>query len=98
MEIIKEEKNNIATLDPDSGSYLFECPHCDGLVQVRKEDIACAIFRHAVYKSTGEQLNPHAPREVCDRLILLKLINGCGKPFKFVRKGGESFVQKCEYV
>ena len=59
---------------------VVKCPHCEQLIVV--ESVNCAIFRCAIYKSTMQQLNPHAPKDLCDRLKDQDQIYGCGKPFK----------------
>jgi hypothetical protein len=55
------------------------------LTQVHMNEVACQIFRHAVYKNTGEQIPAHAPKELCDILVANDRVIGCAKPFKFVR-------------
>ena len=37
--------------------YIVLCPHCGDSILI--EQINCRIFRHAVYKTTGEQMDPH---------------------------------------
>ena len=79
-------------------SYLH-CPHCNMLVEIPINYINCAIYRHAVIKQTGKQLDPHAPKEICDMLAKNGLIYGCGKPFMVVREDNKNiFLQKCDYV
>jgi DNA-directed RNA polymerase subunit RPC12/RpoP len=34
------------------------CPHCSSKILIFNNEIACAIFRHGVYKSNGQQMNP----------------------------------------
>jgi len=63
--------------------YRFACPHCNGLVEVRANEINCTIFRHATLKSSGQQISPHAPKDECDKLLASGTINGCAKPFRF---------------
>jgi len=58
-------------------------PHCDEHILIEK--INCAIFRHAVIKTNGNQLNPHSNKTICDNLILNNAIYGCGKPFKVIK-------------
>jgi hypothetical protein len=74
----------------------LECPHCKGIVEIYKEDINCAIFRHGIYKSTGLQLNPHASKEECDTAFLNKTIEGCGKPFRLNKE--KQVLEICEYI
>ena len=75
-------------------TYYFMCPHCLGICQVHISDIKCKIFRHAVYKKNNEFINPHTPKEECERLYDEKLVYGCAKPFKF---DGET-IEICEYI
>lgn len=60
-------------------TLIVYCPHCGGAVWVT--EINCRIFRHGVLKETGIQMDPHAPKEVCDDMVDKGLIYGCGKPF-----------------
>lgn len=81
--------------------YIFSCPHCNGTIIVNETEVNCQIFRHAVLKKTGEQLNPHASKQDCDYLEENNLIYGCGKPFRFFK--GElgsnwSYVDICDYI
>ena len=71
---------DICNLSPTE--IIFNCPHCDLYILVLKNEINCQIFRHAYFKDTFEQINPHASKEECERLILEEKIIGCGKPFK----------------
>ena len=75
------------------------CPHCDKPIMVYVKDINCAIFRHGVLKETGNQIDPHASKEICDSLAKEGKIYGCGKPFKLVRQDSVTYIaQKCEYI
>lgn len=91
--------------DKDAGVFIFECPHCSFSVQVGINEINCSIFRHGYYfiNNNGniiltEQLNPHAPKEVCDRLVEENRIVGCGKPFRFVVENNKMYVVDCGYI
>ena len=77
---------------------IVNCPHCDQLIFV--ESINCAIFRCAILKDTMQQLNPHAPKEICDALIEQGRIYGCGKPFKIVydSKSEKFEAIVCDYI
>ncbi len=94
------------TLDNDTGMYIFECPQCGLFTQVGKNEVACHIFRHAFYYNKlpngmvlTEQLNPHAPKEVCDQLKKEGKILGCGRPFKFVRNQDNTYsAEICDYI
>jgi len=69
----------------------MECPHCGGEIEII--ELNCTIFRHAIFKD-GRQLNPHAPKEECDRVVQENLVYGCAKPFQI--KDGKAI--KCDYV
>lgn len=78
-------------------AFVFECPWCDQQVQVLVSDIACCIFRHAVFKENFQQVGPHTGKEECDRLVAEDLVIGCAKPFKlFV--GTKPYVEECDYI
>lgn len=49
--------------------YDFHCPHCQRQVQIMPNELNCKIFRCGTFKHNGEMLNPHLPKEECDRLI-----------------------------
>jgi len=72
------------------------CPNCNMLVHI--EEINCAIFRHGIYKSTGEQLYPHLSKVKCEQLVKENLIWGCGKPFKLIVDNIEPVLIKCDYI
>jgi len=75
-------------------AFTFMCPHCNLMVQVPESFIKCTIFRHAIDKSTGAFMDPHATRQVCDNWVATGQVWGCGRPFKF---NGRS-VEKCNYI
>ena len=87
----------------DTNIYI-ECPHCNQLMELIKQEINCAIYRHGIFKDTGGQMDPHAPKQVCDELVEKDLIYGCGKPFKIfenknpVTKIANYYVEKCDYI
>lgn len=74
---------------------VIECPHCQTQIQIYKNEINCAIFRHGILKSTGTQIGSHSSKEECTKLIKNGLIYGCGKPFKLV-DGNK--VEICDYI
>ena len=77
--------------------FIITCPHCSDYIIIKK--INCGIFRHVVLIKTGKQIDPHASKEICDELITKKLIFGCGKPFKVVKKeDGVYITEICEYI
>ena len=75
---------------------IVTCPHCFNSVEIL--EINCAIFRHAIYKDTFKQIDPHLSKERCDYLIKTEQVFGCGKPFKLI-KGENSFKTViCDYI
>lgn len=81
---------------------LVLCPHCEGTVIIDKKQINCAIFRHGVVIKTGMQMNAHATKAECDKLIANNSILGCGKPFKLIKINVndtiEYFAETCDYI
>jgi len=81
---------------------IVACPHCQNPVLI--EELNCRIFRHGVFIESGKQIDPHAERVMCEKLINEKLIYGCGKPFKIIEKEkGEKKETEfeaviCEYI
>ena len=87
------------TYNSQDKCFTFECPHCDCVVQVEENLVNCQIFRHGIIKQTQQQMNPHTPKNICDRFSELGLIDGCGKPFRMFMKDGKwSFVDVCDYI
>ena len=75
--------------------HLFICPHCNGGIMVHPGELNCRIFRHGVYRHSGEPIPPHTSKEECDRLVAQKLIEGCGKPFRVT---DTMEVVVCDYI
>ena len=86
----------VAVLEGDY--YTFECPHCRNFVQVHKNEINCRIFRHAVYKNSLIQVNPHEKKDNCVRLFETGQVFGCCKPFMLVRQTDKYIVKECDYI
>jgi hypothetical protein len=82
--------------------FIVQCPHCKELVLI--QEINCGIFRHGIIILTGEQIEPHAPKTLCDALVITKQIYGCGKPFRLVTHQSESqsepqyVAEICDYI
>mgnify|MGYP000002831721 CR=1 FL=1 len=76
--------------------YIVICPHCDNLIEILQ--LNCQIFRHGVYKKDYKQMNPHAPKNVCDNVVEKGLIYGCGKPFRVIKKEHASEAVICDYI
>ena len=75
---------------------IVECPHCNDPVFI--ESINCGIFRHAVFKTTNEPINPHSSKLICDELLSNNYVYGCTKPFKMFINDGKFIVKKCDYI
>jgi len=74
---------------------VIDCPHCKHSIIIYKNEINCRIFRHAVYKNSGEPVAPHLPKEDCDRLVLTNEVYGCCKPFKL---DNDNVPEICDYI
>ena len=46
-----EEESEVQWVEDDK-CYIFDCPHCDGTVQVPEHLVNCQIFRHGTIKDT----------------------------------------------
>lgn len=80
----------------DDTFFFFSCPHCEGPILVQKNEVNCKIFRHAIFKATNEQVNPHLAKEKCDELFKKELIYGCCKPFCLDVENYK--VKACDYI
>ena len=69
------------------------CPHCQLFVWI--EQVNCRIFRHAVYKNTGEPIPPHSAESECLRLVTEDKVWGCAKPF---RLNSNNEPEICDYI
>jgi hypothetical protein len=79
-------------------AYIFQCLHCNELIQVYQTDIACGIFRHGIFKD-GNPVPPHTPKNICDQLYKEKKIFGCGKPFQIIKKENNKIkIMICDYI
>jgi hypothetical protein len=77
---------------------IIECPYCKNQIQIYKNEINCAIFRHGTFKYTGLEINPHSSKEECDNYLKNDLIYGCGKPFRIIIENGEYKAKNCDYI
>jgi len=78
---------------------IFECPHCMGTILVEPNDINCQIFRHAVFRSNGQPIHPHASKTECEDLLRTEKIYGCGRPFRLVRDKDQQWTPVvCDYI
>lgn len=83
-------------VNEDNDMYIFECPHCEITIEVKKNETNCCIFRCGIYKNNFNQIPPHSNKDECDRLKNNDLIYGCGKPFKFNKETKE--IEICDYI
>jgi hypothetical protein len=72
------------------------CPHCNNYIIIK--ELNCGIFRHGIYKNNGNQINPHASKEICDELVKNNLIYGCGKPFQIIEINDIFELKICDYI
>ena len=72
------------------------CPNCKKPILL--ESLNCNIFRHGVFKSNLQQMNPHETKENCMKFKKEKIIYGCGKPFttKIIKNKLKAI--KCDYI
>ena len=77
---------------------ILKCPHCNDYVLIYKKEFNCKIFRHAYYRDSYKQIDPHMKKEDCDILLVQGLIYGCGKPFKLIELNNEYILEKCDYI
>ena len=75
---------------------IIKCPHCNEFVIIN--ELNCKIFRHGVFKTSGEQIPPHLEKKKCDELETNGVIYGCGKPFKIDVVNGKWVVSICDYI
>ena len=80
----------------NNNDIIVSCPHCNCFALIL--ELNCQIFRHGVYISNGEQIDPHTSKDLCDELVQKKLIYGCGKPFRIDKVGDEYIVSICYYI
>ena len=81
---------------------VLACPHCEEYILIFLKELNCRIFRHGVYKDTLQQIDPHIPKEICDKLLEKNLIYGCGAPFQVIdeNKNNEKIYKAivCDYI
>ena len=77
---------------------VFVCPHCSGEFSVHAAELNCRIVRHFVFKDF-QQLNPHAPKEECERVVREELGYGCAGPVElFSGDDGQWSARICGYI
>lgn len=76
---------------------VVSCPHCQ--IPILIEQLNCKIFRHGIFITNGQQMNPHETKEVCEYFVANKMIYGCGKPFRIISTEDGSLVAiVCGYI
>lgn len=96
----------------NSSENIIQCPHCQEYIIIL--ELNCKIFRHGIFKKTGEQIDPHSTKEDCERFVQENQIYGCGKPFRIVvlekdddyenkdddyeKDKDKLLVEKCDYI
>lgn len=76
--------------------FIIQCPHCDQSIEVIEAN--CRIFRCGILKTTFIQINPHLPKNECDKLFNEGAIYGCGKPFQLVKQDNLWVPVICDYI
>ena len=80
-----------------NNDIIIICPHCQEPIIIEK--LNCGIFRHGTIIQTGQQMNPHEKKEICDFLFTNKKIYGCGKPFQILKTSENTFqIVICDYI
>ena len=78
---------------------IIECPHTECKQAIEIIELNCKIFRCGIFKHNFKQIDPHSPKDVCDKLVATGAIYGCGKPFQIVPDiSGGMKVVICEYI
>lgn len=77
--------------------YIKECPHCSETILLYHHELNCKIYRHGVFKTDLQQINPHASEEDCNSYIENDMIYGCGKPFRISLEEDDITLTKCDY-
>ena len=78
---------------------ILTCCHCNNNFIVNTKEFNCKILRHGIYKTNYQQINPHLPKDECDRLFNDNLIFGCGKPLQIiVNENNDYEVIICDYI
>jgi len=79
-----------------ASDILVQCPQC--LEPILNEKLNCCIFRHGTMKTNGQQIDPHALKELCEFYVEKNMINGCGKPFQIIKQNNNFIAIKCDYI
>lgn len=74
---------------------IVNCPHCEDIIIIYKNEINCKIFRHGIYKNSKKQIDPHLSESKCKSLVKSKKVYGCCKPFKLNHLNNAEI---CDYI
>lgn len=78
---------------------IFNCPHCNDIVIVNESELNCRIFRHAYFKNSFRQIDPHSPKTICEQLVKDGLVYGCAGPFRINGPiDGQYIPSVCDYI
>jgi hypothetical protein len=84
--------------NPKDDFIIVECPTCGGTILIYKNELNCRIFRHAVYKNNLQNINPHASKVECDKLVQENRIHGCARPFQVTISNNIFTAVLCDYI
>ena len=79
-----------------SNTIIVSCPHCNCEIEII--EINCAIFRHAVFKNTLEQVSSHETQANLETWLKKGILYGCGKPFRLVCNENGYIAEICDYI
>ena len=78
-------------------NIIVKCPHCGDPIEI--VEINCAVFRHGFSLVNMQQINSHASREECERLLANNNAIGCCKPFQVIKNEKQEYIAVvCDYV
>lgn len=80
--------------------FIKKCPHCHQDVILYRSEINCRIYRHGIFRSNLQQIDPHSSQEQCRNYVEQNLIYGCGKPFRveFTIDNSDIYLSECDYI
>jgi len=61
-------------------------------------DCDILVLRHGVYKNNLQQINPHASKKECKKLLENDLIYGCACPLQIIKDNEEYKLIICDYI
>ena len=91
-------RKQVFVVENDHRLLLFECPHCDLIVQVLLREICCGVFRHAIMKNDHTHINAHLSKAECEILVAENKVYGCCKPFRLFCDEKKWVAEACDYI